>query len=101
MYLYLGRVGDGYRWALWNGGDYVYLYERSSATKWRSKYVGKTPVRGLPREVRLALLRAAAGMFPDFFEELGRLAGSDPRARLLLQEYREELEALGLLEDDG
>ena len=101
MYLYLGRVGNGYRWAMWPGGDYVYLYERSSATKWRAKYIGKHSVWRLPRELKLTFLRAVARMFADFFDAFARLAGSNPRARLLVQEYREELQALGLLEDDG
>jgi len=99
--MYLGRVGSGYRWALWNGGDHVYLYERSSATKWRTKYLGKQPVWRLPREVKLALLKAVAQMFRDFFEGLGRLAAAHHKARLLVQEYREKLAALGLLDDDG
>jgi len=101
MYLYLGRVGSGYRWALWPGGDYVYLYERSSATKWRAKYLGKTPLWKLPRELKLALLRAVARMFRDFFEGLGRLAAAHHKAHLFAREYREELVALGLLEDGG
>ena len=101
MYLYLGRVGNGYRWAMWPGGEHVYLYERSSATKWRTKYVGKQSIWRLPRELKLALLKAVGRMFSDFFESLGRLAASSPRSRLLVQEYREELQALGLLDDDG
>jgi len=101
MYLYLGRAGNGYRWAMWGGGDYVYLYERSSATRWRTRYLGKASFWRLPREARLALLRAVARMFADFFEGLGRLAAAHHKARLFAKEYREELEALGLLEDGG
>ena len=101
MYLYLGRVGSGYRWALWPGGDYVYLYERSSNTHWRTKYVGKTSVWRLPRELKLAFLRAVGQLFADFFEAFARLAGSSPRARAFAEEYREELVALGLLDEDG
>ena len=101
MYLYLGKVGSGYRWALWPGGEHVYLYERSSATKWRTKYVGKHSVRRLPRELKLALLRAVGRLFVDFFEGLARLAAAHSRARLFAEEYREELVALGLLDDDG
>ena len=101
MYLYLGRVGSGYRWAMWPGGDYVYLYERSSNTRWRTKYVGKQSIWRLPREARLALLKAVGRMFADFFEGLARLAVSSPSARAFAEEYREELEALGLLDDDG
>ena len=101
MYLYLGRVGNGYRWALWPGGEHVYLYERSSATRWRAKYLGKTSVWRLPRELKLALLRAVARMFRDFFEALGRLAAAHSKARLFAREYREELEALGLLDEGG
>jgi len=101
MYLYLGRVGGGYKWALWPGGDHVYFYERSSATRWRTRYLGKTPLWKLPRELKLALLKAVARMFSDFFEALGRLAAAHHKARLLAQEYREELAALGLLDEDG
>ena len=101
MYLYLGKVGSGYKWALWPGGEHVYLYERSSATRWRTKYVGKTPLWKLPRELKLALLRAVARMFADFFEALGRLAAAHSKAHLIAREYREELEALGLLDEDG
>ena len=101
MYLYLGRVGNGYKWALWPGGDYVYLYERSSATKWRAKYVGKQSIWRLPREVKLAFLRAVGQLFADFFDGLARLAAAHSKARFFAQEYKEELEALGLLEDDG
>jgi len=101
MYLYLGRVGSGYRWAMWPGGEHVYLYERSSATKWRTKYVGKTSVRRLPREVRLAFLRAVGQLFADFFDAFARLAASHHKVRFFAEEYREELVALGLLEDDG
>ena len=43
----------------------------------------KYSVWKLPKEARLAFLRAVARMFRDFFEALGRLA------------------ALGLLDDDG
>jgi len=101
MYLYLGRAGNGYRWALWPGGEHVYLYERSSNTRWRTKYVGKTPFWKLPKEVKLAFLRAVARMFADFFEALGRLAAAHSKARLFAEDYREELEALGLLDEGG
>jgi len=101
MYLYLGRAGNGYRWALWPGGEHVYLYERSSATRWRAKYLGKQSIWRLPRELRLAFLRAVARMFSDFFDGLARLAAAHSKARLFAEDYREELEALGLLEDDG
>ena len=101
MYLYLGRVGNGYKWAMWPGGDYVYLYERSSATKWRTRYLGKTSIWRLPRELKLAFLRAVGQLFADLFEGLARLAGSSPRARAFAEDYREELEALGLLDEDG
>jgi len=63
--------------------------------------LGKTPVWRLPREVRPAFLRAAAQMFRDFFESLGRLAAAHHKAHLLAREYREELAALGLLDEDG
>jgi len=63
--------------------------------------LGKTPVWRLPRELKLAFLRAVARMFSDFFEALGRLAAAHHKARLLVQEYREELAALGLLDEDG
>jgi len=86
---------------MWPGGEHVYLYERSSATKWRTRYLGKTSLWKLPRELKLALLRAVARMFADFFEALGRLAAAHHKAHLIAREYREELEALGLLEDDG
>ena|GEM_PF-2174729 len=101
IYLYLGRVGGGYRWALWSGGEHVYMYERSSATRWRARYLGKTPFWKLPRELKLAFLRAVARMFADFFESLGRLAAAHHKAQFLVQEYKEELQALGLLDDDG
>ena len=101
IYLYLGRVGGGYRWALWNGGEHVYLYERSSNTRWRMKYLGRTPLWRLPRELKLALLKAVAQMFRDFFASLGRLAAAHHKAHLLAREYREELAALGLLDEDG
>ena len=55
----------------------------------------------LPREARLALLRTIVRMFPDFFEAFARLAAAHHKARLLVQEYKEELQALGLLVDDG
>jgi len=86
---------------MWPGGEHVYLYERSSATKWRTRYLGKTSLWKLPRELKLALLRAVARMFADFFEALGRLAAAHSKAHLIAREYREELEALGLLEGDG
>jgi len=82
-------------------GEHVYPYERSSATKWRTKYVDKQPVWRLPREARLALLKAVARMFAAFFEALGRLAAAHHKARLLVQEHKEVLEALGLPEDEG
>ena len=40
-------------------------------------------------------------MFADFFESLGRLAAAHHKAQFLVQEYKEELQALGLLDDDG
>jgi len=101
MYLYLGRVGNGYHWALWPGGEHVYLYERSSATKWRTRYLGKQSIWRLPRELRLAFLRAVGQLFSDFFEAFARLAAAHSKARLFAQEYKEELQTLGLLEDDG
>lgn len=45
MYIYFGRVGGGYRWAMVyiakGGVVSVYIYERGPETKWETVYRGK------------------------------------------------------------
>jgi len=106
MYLYIGRVGSGYRWALWHGGRHAYLYERSRSTRWRTKYLGKVQVSLLPRRVVLAALRAlldAARRARELVEAAVAAAMRVPAFKRFVKEYREELEELGIadLEDGG
>lgn len=99
--LYLGRMGDGYFWAIESRSGY-YLYERSRATRWRTVYRGRVSARELYERFRFyvkpriperwyEVLRAAVGAL------LARLSPKE-RARFK-REFSDLLEYFGF--DDG
>jgi len=100
MYVYLGRVGGGYEWVIATG-NHIYIYRRGSDTKWKAKLKQKIPIWRASYQLRLELLKLAKAAAPSFFEGIKELIFKSPLGKKFVEVYKEELEALGLLDDDG
>jgi len=99
MYVYLGRVGSGYEWAIVTGSN-VYIYRRGSDTKWKAKLKQKLPLFRTPYQIRLEVLKALKAVAPKFLDGIRELIFKSPWGKKFVEIYKEELTALGLIDDD-